>query len=190
MNLTNNNAGNDIDFVCPTEINYSLVKGKKWTPKRVLEQLRHFELWLMASPDNVSFFDYMQFLVENGIYLNLNWLWDIKNLLKGKDDDRSKEARNLYQNIRHAIARKKLDLAGKGKRNTTATIFELKARHGWRDGTEGAGKPQISVNMAINGLSEEDLARKIEHLASKGGIRDRIEAIRAKQAEFEVLSSD
>ena len=90
------------------------------------------------------------------------------------------------EKIGMGLQHRKIELAQQGKLRDAPTIFELKSRYHWRDGSESA--PAVSIQMAIQGLSRDQLEAKIAGMLSKGHYSGRLKQAQAVHAEYSVLT--
>ena len=132
-------------------------KPADWHDNKVFAQLQNILTWL--SEDN-SRWDLDEYCQITG----LSPLWILKIIESADIGGKHIHSAALAKEIRMLIIRRKLRLAQKGKLNIAGVIFELKARHGWRDGGEKHNPLQINV---FQNMSETELRGKIANLMNK-----------------------
>ena len=151
-------------------------KYTAWTLPQAVAEAYNFLDWLKRDNTNENVFYYDYFTTRP--HIRTDWLLHLVERFEDNAD-----FVNLLKRARLMQYVKKLGLAQKGEIKEITTIFEGKARHGYRDGSENKG---TTINMLTANMNAQELDTKVTKLIA---LRKSDQPVEAIEAEFQDIPS-
>jgi hypothetical protein len=179
----------NVDYTDQVHIDYHAIDKRKWNKSLILSQLRDYLSWMASNPSNCHFSEYVEYLRKKREYIPVDWYYTIEARFREVSGNTpiSRNIRACLDKISLVLQNRKIELAQKGNLSAAPVTFELKAKYKWRDGSETAAP--VAVNMAIHGLSQEQLESKISALLEQGSLKDRLSRAKEVQAEYQEITA-